>query len=371
MPSFAQSGGRLKTFLVTGGAGFIGSNFVDKLLSAEHRVIVLDALTYAGMRENVSNRAQLVVGQIQDQQLVSELLRDHQVDAVVHFAAESHVDRSIAGPAAFVNTNVVGTFHLLESAMNYRQQLTGDKKNNFRFVQVSTDEVYGSLGDSGFFTEQSKYQPNSPYSASKASADLLARAWYHTYKLPLILTNCSNNYGPRQHPEKLIPHMIHCALSDRDLPVYGTGGNVRDWIHVHDHCHGVWLATEHGRPGESYLFGGGAERTNLSVVETLCRELDSKRPRADGRSYREQIKYVEDRKGHDWRYAVDDTKAQRELGFQRQYSSFELGLSQTVDWYLENQAWVQRARRREAENPASNSGASIGPLDGSVKAKNI
>lgn len=334
-----------KTLLVTGGCGFIGSGFVKKCVEMGHRVIVLDAMTYAGHKENLDGiqgpgSYELVVGNICNGGLVSELLNTHKIDALINFAAESHVDRSITGPGEFIETNIRGTFTLLTASLDYFQKLTDAQKKAFRFVHISTDEVYGSLGPTGKFSETTPMAPNSPYSSSKASADLLVRAWFHTYGLPAITTNCSNNYGPRQFPEKLIPHMIMCALNGKPLPVYGDGGNIRDWIHVEDHCSGVWLALEKGVPGETYCLGGNAERNNLDVVRTICRELDKLRPRADGKSHETGIQFVTDRLGHDRRYAIDDTKAQRELGFSRKFE-FEAGLADTIRWYLSNESWVK------------------------------
>jgi dTDP-glucose 4,6-dehydratase len=342
-----------RAILVTGGAGFIGSGFVDLAVQRGLRVIVLDALTYAGHRENLEairgpGSFELVVGDIRDQQRVQSLLRENQIDALVNFAAESHVDRSITGPAAFIETNIIGTYSLLAAALAHHKE---NPSRGFRYLQVSTDEVYGALGDSGKFSESTSYAPNSPYSASKASGDFLVRAWHHTYGLPTVTTNCSNNYGPRQYPEKLIPHMIQCALNGKDLPVYGKGENVRDWIHVEDHCAGVFLALERGKPGATYCFGGNAERKNIDVVKTICRELDRQRPRADGQSYEKQIAFVTDRLGHDWRYAIDDTLAQRELGFKRRYQ-FEDGLASTVRWYLDHDAWARAVLAKNAEKKA-------------------
>jgi dTDP-glucose 4,6-dehydratase len=324
-------------FLVTGGAGFIGSSFVELAIKRGHHVIVLDALTYAGHRENLQDferneRFKLAIGNICDFEEVSRLLRTFEIDAVLNFAAESHVDRSISGPALFVETNIQGTFNLLTASLQYWQQLTGSKKDNFRYLQISTDEVYGSLGPTGKFSETTPFAPNSPYSASKAAGDHLVRAWFHTYGLPTITTNCSNNYGPRQFPEKLIPHMISCALQGKPLPVYGDGGN-------------IMLALEKGKLGETYCLGGNAERNNLEVVRTICRELDRLRPQANGKSYEASISFVADRLGHDRRYAIDDTRAQKELGFSRQFD-FEKGLANTIRWYLDNQKWCDAVTKK-------------------------
>jgi len=343
------------SLLITGAAGFIGSAFVRQRTAEGYHCIVLDALTYAGHRENLDSsdipgpgKITLVEGNICDLDLVRRLLRENQVSGVLHFAAESHVDRSIEGPKAFIDTNIYGTYTLLTASLEYWQGLPegSESKKNFRFLQVSTDEVYGTLGDTGKFSETTAFAPNSPYSSSKAAGDLLVRAWHHTYGLPTITTNCSNNYGPRQYPEKLIPHMIQCAINDKPLPVYGDGGNIRDWIHVEDHSHGVWLAYTQGRLGETYCFGGNAERNNLDVVKAICSLLNELRPRKDGKSYSEQISFVKDRLGHDRRYAIDDTKAQKELGFTRKYTSFESGLKATIEWYLNHSDWVSSVMKK-------------------------
>ena len=335
-----------KHWLVTGGAGFIGSAFVRMALGRGERVTVLDALTYAGHRQNLEGLScELVVGDIRDGAKVRALLDQTRPDGLVHFAAESHVDRSIEGPAAFLETNVMGTFELLRASREYLER---HKPAHWKYVQVSTDEVYGSLGDTGKFSEETPFAPNSPYSASKASADHFVRAWNHTYGFPAVVTHCSNNYGPRQYPEKLIPHMIRCALDGKPLPVYGDGQNVRDWIHVDDHCSGVYLALTAGKPGETYCFGGNAEKKNLDLVHLLCDHLDRLKPRADGKSYRTQITFVADRLGHDRRYAIDDRKAERELGFKRKYG-FESGLEETIRWYLENGAWCQAVLAKGAK----------------------
>lgn len=333
--------------LVTGAAGFIGSSFVREAISKNHSICVLDLLTYAGHIENIEDLIekkliQFIKGDICDFEHNLKILNENNIEAVVNFAAESHVDNSIHGPKDFIQTNIMGTFALLEATRSYWNKLEDAKKVNFRYLQVSTDEVFGSLGNTGKFSETTAYQPNSPYSASKASSDHLVRAWHHTYKLPTITTNCSNNYGPRQFPEKLIPLMIDHALNGKALPVYGNGSNIRDWIHVEDHSAGVLLALTKGKPGSTYCFGGNSERNNLHVVQTLCKMLDELKPRDNKKSYAEQISFVTDRAGHDWRYAIDDTLAQQELGFTRKYKNFEEGLQHTIKWYLENQTWVNK-----------------------------
>lgn len=337
--------------LVTGAAGFIGSSFVRQALKNQHRLVILDALTYAGHMENLNGilktgSVDFVAGNIQNRELALKTLKEFNIDAVVNFAAESHVDNSISGPKAFMETNILGTFEMLEASRAYVNE-NSSKKDKFRFVHVSTDEVFGSLGDEGKFHETYPYQPNSPYSASKAASDHLVRAWFHTYKLQTILTNCSNNYGPRQFPEKLIPVMILNCLKEKKLPVYGNGSNIRDWIHVDDHARGVLLALEKGQPGESYCFGGNSERNNLQVVTEICKNLDKIRPRANGKSYTDLIDFVQDRAGHDWRYAIDDSKAQKELGFERQYKNFEDGLVDTIKWYLDNSTWTQQVTEKK------------------------
>ena len=337
----------MKTILVTGGAGFIGGNFVLQMLH-EHdaRIVNLDKLTYAGNPDTLAAvqnqpRHVFVQGDIGDRALVSRLLREHAVDAVVNFAAESHVDRSIDGPAAFIETNVLGTFNLLDSTRDYWAELDADARAAFRFLHVSTDEVYGSLGPTGAFTETTAYAPNSPYSASKAASDHLVRAWHHTYGLPVLTTNCSNNYGPYQFPEKLIPLMIAKARAGEPLPIYGDGSNVRDWLYVEDHCRAIARVLEAGRPGEVYNIGGNSEKTNLEVVDTLCALLDEALPDAPHRPHARLKQFVTDRPGHDQRYAIDASKLQRELGWSPQ-ETFETGLRRTLQWYLDNQAWVQR-----------------------------
>jgi len=335
----------VKTWLVTGGAGFIGGNFVLDAVSRGIRIVNLDALTYAGNRHTLASIDDhaghvFVHGDIGDQALVASILQTHQPCAVVNFAAESHVDRSIDGPAAFVQTNVVGTLSLLEAVRDYWRGLAGESKDGFRFLHVSTDEVYGSLGDSGKFTEDSVYAPNSPYSASKAASDHLVRAFHHTYGLPVLTTNCSNNYGPFQFPEKLIQLIIARALAGEPLPIYGDGKNIRDWLYVGDHCTAINAVLDGGRVGETYNVGGDAEMQNIDVVQAICALLDARRPRADGKPRASQITYVADRPGHDRRYAIDASKLKRELGWQPGHS-FERGIAETVDWYLQNQGWVQ------------------------------
>ena len=336
----------MQTWLVTGGAGFIGGNFVLDAVASGLRVVNLDALTYAGNRDTLAaldgdDRHLFVQGDIGDRDLVASLLARHRPTAIVNFAAESHVDRSIDGPAAFVQTNVVGTLGLLEAARDSWKALEGDARDGFRFLHVSTDEVYGSLGETGRFSETTPYAPNSPYSASKAASDHLVRAFHHTYGLPVLTTNCSNNYGPYQFPEKLVPLIIQKALAGEPLPVYGDGRNVRDWLFVKDHCSAIRRVLDAGRVGETYNVGGDAERENLHVVKTICALLDERRPRADGAKRESQITFVRDRPGHDRRYAIDATKIQSELGWAPAVS-FEQGIAATVDWYLANTAWVER-----------------------------
>jgi dTDP-glucose 4,6-dehydratase len=334
-----------RTWLVTGGAGFIGGNFVlDVVGRGGARVINLDALTYAGNRHTLAAlegnaRHVFVQGDIGDAALVRQLLADYRPDAVVNFAAESHVDRSIDGPAAFVQTNVVGTLVLLEAVRDHWRSLDDAARAAFRFLHVSTDEVYGSLGPTGAFTETTPYAPNSPYSASKAASDHMVRAFHHTYGLPTLTTNCSNNYGPYQFPEKLIPLIIARALAGEPLPVYGDGSNVRDWLYVGDHCAAIEAVLERGRVGEVYNVGGDAERRNIEVVRAICALLDQRRPRADGVPRASQIQFVADRPGHDQRYAIDAGKLKRELGWQPSVD-FDAGISRTVDWYLAHQDWV-------------------------------
>jgi len=336
--------------LVTGGAGFIGANFVlDWLAQSDEAVVNLDKLTYAGNPETLASLKDnpnhvFVQGDIGDSALVDRLLAEYKPRAVINFAAESHVDRSIHGPEDFVQTNVLGTFRLLESTRGYWNALPAEQKAAFRFLHVSTDEVYGSLSATDpAFTEENKYEPNSPYSASKAASDHLVRAWHHTYGLPVVTTNCSNNYGPFHFPEKLIPLMIVNALAGKSLPVYGDGMQVRDWLYVKDHCSAIRRVLDAGRLGETYNVGGWNEKPNIEIVNTVSALLDELRPRADGKSYREQITYVTDRPGHDRRYAIDARKLERELGW-KPAETFDTGIRKTVDWYLANGEWVRNVQ---------------------------
>jgi len=332
--------------LVTGAAGFIGSNFVlDWFQQSNEDVVSLDLLTYAGNLENLSTldgsfKHHFIQGNIGDRELVTQLLQKHQVRAVLNFAAESHVDRSISGPGDFIETNIVGTYNLLESVRGYWSDLDEHHKKDFRFLHVSTDEVYGSLSKTdSAFSETNRYKPNSPYSASKAASDHLVRAWHHTYGLPVLTTNCSNNYGPYHFPEKLIPLCILNALNGKPLPIYGDGQQIRDWLYVKDHCSAIRRVLEKGRLGETYNVGGWNEKANLDVVKTLCTILDELKPKADGTKYESQITYVKDRPGHDRRYAIDATKLERELGWKPD-ETFETGIRKTVEWYLANETWV-------------------------------
>ena len=335
-----------QSWLVTGGAGFIGGNFVlRQVLKNNRKIINLDKLTYAGNLDTLkqledNENYTFVQGDIGDNELIAKLIEIHQPDVIVNFAAESHVDRSIDAPDDFITTNIVGTFNLLKQALNYYKSMPESKQNTFRFLHVSTDEVYGSLGDTGLFTETTPYSPNSPYSASKASSDHLVRAYHHTYGLPVLTTNCSNNYGPYQFPEKLIPLIITKALNFEPLPVYGDGKNIRDWLYVEDHCSAIETVITGGQVGEVYNVGGNEEKQNIQVVHALCDILDELRP-TEGKCRRDLITYVKDRPGHDQRYAIDSSKLQDNLGW-NPTESFESGLRKTVQWYLDNKIWSDR-----------------------------
>ncbi len=338
----------MQTFLITGGAGFIGGCLVRQLIAEEPdlHVLNLDKLTYAGNLDSIHEvlqhaRHTFVQGDICDPELLAAIFRKHRPRAVMHLAAESHVDRSIDGPAAFVHTNVLGTFALLEAARHYWRELAADEQREFRFLHVSTDEVFGSLGPTGAFREDTPYAPNSPYSASKASSDHFVRAYHHTYQFPVLITNCSNNYGPYQFPEKLIPLMILNAIAGKPLPVYGDGRNVRDWLFVEDHCRALRLVLQRGTPGETYNIGGGCERSNLEIVQTICDLLDRALPALPHRPCADLIRFVADRPGHDRRYAIDAAKIERQLGW-RASQDFTTGLAATVQWYLDNAEWVER-----------------------------
>lgn len=334
-----------KTLLITGGCGFIGSNLVRITLASGYSVINLDKLTYAGNPCSLADVENdpgytFIHGDICDAELLDRIFREHQPGGVLHLAAESHVDRSIDSPEPFMQTNILGTFHLLEAARRYWKKLPPDRQKSFRFLHVSTDEVFGSLGKDGYFTEDTPYDPRSPYSASKASSDHIVRSYFHTFGFPALITNCSNNYGPRQFPEKLIPHIILNALKGNPLPVYGDGANVRDWIFVLDHCRALLCVLAKGIPGETYAIGADSERTNLGIVKAICGILDRKCPRKNGKSYEDLISFVPDRPGHDKRYAIDAGKIRHELGWKPEIS-FESGLEMTIKWYLENREWTE------------------------------
>lgn len=344
----------MQTFIVTGGAGFIGANFVRYALAqTDARLVIVDKLTYAGNLASLAAelkdaRVQFLQADIADKEAMAAVFRDHQPTGVVNFAAESHVDRSIDDPSPFIETNISGTFVLLEAARKHIARLSAEAQRAFRFLHVSTDEVYGSLGETGLFSETTPYAPNSPYSASKASADHLVRAWHETFGLPTVVTNCSNNYGPLQFPEKLIPLMLLNAMDGKKLPIYGDGGNIRDWLYVEDHCAGILLALQHGRPGEKYNIGGDNERTNLQIVDRICAEVERVLPAAENptlqaqgkTSYQDLKVFVADRPGHDRRYAIDATKIRTELGWQPAHD-FESGLAKTIRWYFENRQWCE------------------------------
>lgn len=324
-----------KNYLITGGAGFIGSHFAIKVANLGHNVVILDKLTYAANLDNIASiKHKLIEGDIGDFDLVSKILREEKIDFLVNFAAESHVDNSIKAPENFIKTNIVGTYNLLNCALTFFQNLDAEKKSQFRFLHVSTDEVYGSLSlTDPKFTEENQYKPNSPYSASKAASDHLVRAWFETYGLPTITTNCSNNFGPHQHHEKFIPTVISSAISNKIIPVYGNGKNIRDWIFVKDHADGIFMALQKGVLGETYCFGGECEKENIELANEICEILDEIKPRSDGASYKKQINFVTDRLGHDKRYAISNDKVSREFGF-KPVKKFSERLRETVEWYL-------------------------------------
>ncbi|NOZ08925.1 MAG: dTDP-glucose 4,6-dehydratase [FCB group bacterium] len=349
--------------LVTGGAGFIGSNFILKQIrETQNTLLNFDKLTYAGNLETLSSvennpRYGFIHGDVADGNKLKEVLKEFQPEAILHFAAESHVDRSIDGPAEFIRTNIQGTFTLLETVREYYDKLEPKSRDKFRLLHVSTDEVYGSLGEQGYFTESTAYAPRSPYSASKAASDHLVRAWHHTYRLPVLITNCSNNYGPYQFPEKLIPLMILNCLSQKPLPVYGKGANIRDWLYVEDHCAALYRVLEKGRIGETYNIGGNTEKTNLEVVRSICRILDRLRPSPELGSYSELITFVQDRPGHDLRYAIDASRIRTELGWEPA-ESFETGMEKTINWYLENRSWWRNIQERKYQQQRLGMGVS-------------
>lgn len=329
--------------LLTGGSGFIGSNFILNFIE-NHQILNYDLITYAGSNNNldkIKNHKNYTFqkGDIKNHVLLDQVINEFAPDSIINFAAESHVDRSIDGPKVFIETNILGTYEMLNSTLKYFKSLDGNKKEDFRFIHISTDEVYGSLGHKGKFSESTPYSPSSPYSASKASSDHLAKAWYHTYDLPVIVTNCSNNYGPYQFPEKLIPLIISNCLSNKELPIYGDGLNIRDWIYVDDHCRGVFAVLCNGKIGETYNIGGNEELTNISLVEKICDILDEIKPSEVNKNYRDLITFVKDRPGHDFRYAIDSTKIKNELNFTPK-ETIDIGLRKTVKWYLENQDWI-------------------------------
>ena len=342
----------MKTYFITGGCGFIGSNFIHYLIKNKiaGKIINLDKLTYAGNKDNLSSIEEndnyfFIKGDISNEKVVQNILRQHTPDVIVNFAAESHVDRSIDNPLEFIKTNVLGTSNLLNETCRWIKSMSIEALNDFKFIQISTDEVYGSLGSEGSFTESTPYNPSSAYSASKASSDHLARSWFKTFNFPVIITNCSNNYGPYQFPEKLIPLMVINALSDKKLPIYGKGLNVRDWLYVEDHCRAIYTVIEKGTPGQTYNIGGNNEITNIQIVEAICAILDNEMPLGSGKLYNENIIFVEDRPGHDFRYAVNTSKIKKELGWDPK-ESFESGIQKTILWYLSNQNWWEKIQNQ-------------------------
>jgi len=333
----------MKKILVTGGSGFIGSNFIISQINNSNKILNFDKLTYAANTKNLSTidkktNYSFIKGDIVDSNKISDSINKFNPDIIINFAAESHVDRSIDGPKEFIKTNILGTYELLQCSLNYYNNLDREQKSSFRFIHVSTDEVYGSLGTNDYFTEETPYAPSSPYSASKASSDHLVNAWYHTFGLPTMVTNCSNNYGPYQFPEKLIPLIIISCLQGQELPIYGDGKNIRDWLYVQDHCLALDCVINNGKIGETYNIGGNEEKTNLEIVNTICNVLDKKKPLQDGSLYSDSIVYVKDRPGHDFRYAIDPSKIKNELNWQPKYK-FEDAIIHTIDWYINNKSW--------------------------------
>ena len=333
----------MKKILVTGGSGFIGSNFIIYQLNKNFKILNFDKLTYAANQNNLSNlpnklHYNFINGDIKDFNLLSSVINDFQPHIIINFAAESHVDRSIDGPKEFIETNILGTYELLQSSLKYYNAMNNKEKDLFKFIHVSTDEVYGSLGKKDYFTELTPYKPSSPYSASKAASDHLVNAWYHTFKLPTLITNCSNNYGPFQFPEKLIPLMIISALTNKKLPIYGDGKNIRDWLYVEDHCRALDYVINKGVVGETYNIGGDEEKTNYQIVHKICELLDKKKPLKNNTSYKDSIIYVKDRPGHDFRYAIDASKIKNQLDWSPKYK-FEIAIEKTIDWYIENNLW--------------------------------
>ncbi len=336
----------MKHIFVTGGCGFIGSNFIINQINKNNKILNFDKLTYAANQENLSDIEKssnyiFLKGDIKDSEKVSSAINEFSPNVIINFAAESHVDRSIDGPKEFIETNIIGTYELLQSSLNYYNNLSNNNKSEFKFIHVSTDEVYGSLGNEGYFKETTPYGPSSPYSASKASSDHLVNAWYHTFNLPTIITNCSNNYGPYQFPEKLIPLIIISCLEGKELPLYGDGKNIRDWLYVKDHCIALDYVISNGEIGETYNIGGDEEKTNLEIVNTICNILDKKIPLHNGLSYNDSITYVKDRPGHDFRYAIDSTKIKNKLNWKPKHK-FEDAIIKTIDWYLDNQLWWKK-----------------------------
>ena len=341
----------MSKYFITGGSGFIGSNFIQMCINKNHKVLNFDLLTYSGNLDNLhitskNTNYSFIKGDICDKDLLDKSLNEFRPNCIINFAAESHVDKSIDNPDNFINTNIVGTYKILSSSADYYTNLTEDQRRIFKFLHISTDEVYGSLDQKGLFDENSKYNPSSPYSASKAASDHLVNSWNKTYDLPTIITNCSNNYGPYQFPEKLIPHMIQRCLSEDYLPIYGDGKNIRDWIHVYDHCDAIYELTKKGIVGSRYNIGGSEEKSNIEIVKEICHLLDELRPSSNLKSYKELIRFVEDRPGHDFRYAIDSSKIQNEIGWKPKLK-FKEGLAKTINWYLKNQDWLDNIKNNK------------------------